>query len=156
MARQQITKNIGGVDYSLGEISPSIRSRMFLKLTLLLGPQVMGAGMKYTKGKKFDFKEFMDSDPGDLFTKVADKMNEDDLFEMIKKLLTETYPVSSPLCKLGVKDNFDIHFDYTNMSHLPQLMIEIFKFQFGVFFSGKGTQKLPEPERVISEQPMIP
>lgn len=170
MARERIELVVDGIPYSYCTISPTQAGLIFLKLTRIFGPligtMVGGDGIPSKEDVKKMGDQFKDIEYEKMFEIAADRMEEEAIMKMAKKLLSNTYPearegaaVQGPMHTLGKDSSFDTHFDSTpGILHMFKVVKEVLWLQYADFFEGLGflgSAKPKEPKAII-ESPMVP
>lgn len=170
MAKERIELIVDEVPYSYCTISPTQAGLIFLKLTRIFGPligtMVGGEGIPSKDDVKKMGDRFEDMDYEKMFEIAADRMEEEAIMKMAKKLLSNTYPeeregaaCQGPMHTLGKDSSFDQHFASTpGILHMFKVVKEVLWLQYADFFEGIGSLGSANPKvpKAIIESPMVP
>jgi hypothetical protein len=144
MARERIEFEVDGVGYNYRQLSPTKATLIFLKLVKIFGPLV---GKMYggEKNVSLDSAKDMAGDVSSmsfdaLIEVVVDRVDEDQLMLICRKLLADCRPANAMTLRLDVEKDLDKHLEETpGMMHFFKLMKEVLQLQYADFFDGLRT-----------------
>lgn len=120
MAKEIVKDEIDGVAYQFGQLNPTTSLKLLTKLIKLLGGAMASSG---------DFMAIV--------TSLADNIESDQVLEVIKMSLGQTFAIGSGnLAPLN--EQFDAHFVQYGTFHLFKVVKKALEVQYGDFFGEKG------------------
>jgi len=162
MARERMDIEVDGVVYDYRQISPLKATTIFLQLVKIFGPvagKLYGAKPASIDGVKDVAGDISSMSMDDIIEVVVDRVDEDEMLKICRKLLAESRPKKAMTLKLHVEDDLDKHLESTpGMFHFFKLMKEVLQLQYADFFDGLRTLDGSEesPSQETTESPMVP
>ena len=160
MARERKIVEVDGIRYSYRQLSPTTATFIFLKLIKIFGPvlgKAYGGDSASIAGVKNIAGDLSKKSIADIIDTVVDRIDPDEMMNVSRKLLSDTFPANKLNLNLGVESNFDQHFEDTpGMLHFFKLMKEVLQLQYADFFIGIGSLVSTKAEPQDIDLPQIP
>jgi len=164
MARDRMDIEVDGVEYTYRQISPTKATLTFCKLVKIFGPvaaKLYGTNPANLQEAKNIAGELGSMNMGDIIESVVDRIDEDQLMNICRKLLSDCRPKKSMTLNLGNESDLDKHLEDTpGMLHFFKLMKEVLRLQYADFFAGLRTLGSEEEKAQVQVPsigfPMVP